>query len=93
MVKIDKYDYEISDRKDKKLKVYVNDKWIHFGQTNYQHFNDRTGLLPKSESHHDEDRRRLYLARATHIRDKEGKLTKNDPNSSNWHALRILWNY
>jgi hypothetical protein len=91
MVKIGKYDYELSDKKDKKLKVYVNGKWIYFGATNYQHYNDKTGLLPKSESHHDEDRRRLYLVRAKGIKNKEGQLTKDDPNSANHHAIRILW--
>lgn len=93
MVTVGKYDYELSERKDKKLKVYVDGKWVHFGSSNYQHYNDLTGLLPKSDSHHDEDRKRLYLVRAKGIKNKDGYLTKNDPNSSNWHAMRILWDY
>lgn len=93
MVKINGILYELSEKKDKKLKAYVNSSWIHFGQKGYDHYKDATSLLPKSQNHLDEKRRELYLKRASKITDKEGNLTKDDKTSSNFHALRILWNY
>jgi hypothetical protein len=30
---------------------------LHFGATSYQHYHDRTGLLPKSQNHGDPARR------------------------------------
>lgn len=30
----------ISERKYKKYKVYVEGRWIHFGDKNYQHYKD-----------------------------------------------------
>ena len=91
MVKIDKYDYFVSDKQSKKLYVIVNGKKIYFGDSNYQHYKDKTGLLAKSQNHLDEKRRASYLARASKIKDKSGALTANNPNSPNYHAIRILW--
>jgi len=91
MVKIGKYSYFISDKIGKKLYTVVNDKKIYFGATAYEHFKDATGLLPKSQNHLDEKRRKSYLARASKIKNKAGALTVNDPNSPNYHAIRILW--
>jgi TFIIF-interacting CTD phosphatase-like protein len=36
--------------------------------------------------------RKAYLARSAGIRDKSGKLTKNNKNSANYWARRVLWN-
>ena len=36
--------------------------------------------------------RKSYLARSAGIRDKSGKLTKNNKNSANYWARRVLWN-
>ena len=63
-VKIGKYEYEKSTKKGKKLMVKVNNKTIHFGNINYQHFKDKTGLLPKSLNHGDKKRRDNYLKRS-----------------------------
>ncbi len=90
MVKVGKYDYQKSTRKDKKLMVVVDGKTIHFGNPNYQQYKDKTGLW-KSLDHLDLKRRKNYLARAKGIRNKEGKLTKDIPTSPNYHAIRILW--
>ena len=98
-MKINGIEYQLSEKKNKKLKAYVNEKWVHFGGGGagtdkiYEHFFDKTGLLPKSLNHQDEKRRELYLKRASKIKDKEGNLTAKDINSPNYHALRILWNY
>lgn len=90
MVKIGKYNYEKSTRKDKKLMTVVNGKKIHFGNPDYQHYRDRTGIW-KSLDHNDKERRKSYLSRAKGIKDKNGDLTWKNPESPNYHAIRILW--
>ena len=85
------FDYQISNLPEKKLMVKVNGKTIHFGAAGYEHYNDKTGLLPKSLNHGDEKRRESYLARSTHIKLKNGKLAKDDITSANYHAIHILW--
>jgi len=91
MVKIGKYEYKLSTAKNKKLMTEVNGKTIHFGQKGYEHFFDKTGLLPKSLNHNDPKRQKNYLSRSRGIKNKEGKLTANNPQSPNYHAIRILW--
>jgi len=88
---INGYTYSISDKPNKKLKVTVDSKVIHFGDSRYEHFFDKTGLLPKSQNHGDEKRRKDYLTRASKIKDKNSNLTVDNPNSANYHAYRILW--
>jgi len=90
MVKVGKYDYLKSNKQNKKLMVNINDKWVHFGDTRYQHYKDRSGIWSKMD-HKDDERRKKYLARATKIKNKNGDLTANDPSSPNYHAIRILW--
>jgi hypothetical protein len=90
-MKIGKYEYFISDKIGKKLFTIVNDKKIYFGDTNYQHYYDKTGLLSKSTNHLDKKRQEAYFKRASKIKDKAGNLTANDPNSPNYHSLRIIW--
>lgn len=89
-VKIDGYTYNKSTHKDKKLMVEVDGKIIHFGDRNMEHYRDKTGFY-KNLDHNDEQRRKSYIARASGIKNKEGKLTKDDPSSPNYHAIRILW--
>lgn len=91
MVKVDGLEYQLSERKDKKLKVYVGNKWVHFGDKYSQNWGDKTKLLEKKYIHNDDNRRRLYLIRSAGIKDKNGKLTKDDVNSPNYHSRRILW--
>jgi len=72
---------------NKKFSVYVKNKkgekrLIHFGDSRYEDF----------RQHKDEKRRLSYLKRAKGIRNKEGKLTWKDKNTSNYWAIRILWN-
>ncbi len=90
MVKIGKYNYEKSSRKDKKLMVIVNGKKIHFGNVNYKHYKDKTGIW-KELDHLDPKRRKNYLTRSGGIKNKEGKLTKDIETSPNYHARKILW--
>ena len=90
-MKLNGIEYELSDHKNKKLKAWVNNHWVHFGQKGYKHYYDKTGLLPKSENHLDEKRRDNYLKRASKITDKEGHLTAKDKTSPNWFSINILW--
>ena len=85
MVFINGYDYQISNKKGKKLMTVVNGKTINFGDLKYQHFFDKTGLLPKSLNHLDEKRRESYLKRA------RGLGGSTDPTSANFHSVSILW--
>ena len=89
-VKIGKYTYFKSDKKDKKLMTEVKGKKIHFGNPKYQHFKDKTGIWSNLD-HNDKTRRKNYLIRSAGIKKKDGGLTKDDPNSPNYHARRILW--
>tara|TARA_R100001015_G_C4630916_1_gene192967 strand:- start:2397 stop:2675 length:279 start_codon:yes stop_codon:yes gene_type:complete len=90
-MKIGKYTYTKSSQKGKKLSVIVNNKKIHFGNIKYEHFRDKTGIWEKL-NHNNETRRKNYLRRSAGIKDKNGKLTKDNPNTANYHARRILWN-
>tara|TARA_R110002020_G_scaffold391775_1_gene602169 strand:- start:260 stop:529 length:270 start_codon:yes stop_codon:yes gene_type:complete len=65
-----------------KKKVYVMKKGkkrlIGFGLKGYRH-------------NYSAKARKSYLARSAGIRNKSGKLTKNDKNSSNFWARKVLW--
>ena len=69
----------------KKFSVYVmkdgKKRLIHFGASNMQDY----------RQHRDKDRRKSYLARSAGIRNKQGKLTMNDKNSSNYWSRKYLW--
>lgn len=90
MVKVGRFDYKKSTRQGKKLMTTVGDKTIHFGDSNMQHYKDKTGIN-KSKDHNDPERRKAYLSRAKGIKNKEGKPVANDPKSANYHAIRVLW--
>jgi hypothetical protein len=76
-----------SSRKEKKMMVGVKKiktgqkRIIHFGQKGYKYFTQ----------HKDIRRRRLYLSRSAKIKDRFGRLTKDNPFSANYWARRILW--
>jgi len=69
-----------SKAKNKKFSVYVKKKGkmtlIHFGDTRYK-------TNPSAKA------RKSYLARSAGIRDKQGKLTKNNKNSANYWSRRM----
>lgn len=71
-----------SDKKDKKKMVLVKRdgkvKVVHYGQKGYQH-------------NYSDQAKKNYLTRSAGIRNKEGKLTKNDPFSPNYWARKDLW--
>lgn len=74
-----------STRKGKKKMVLVKKgdrvKVVHFGQKGYSDYT----------AHKDDARRKNYLARSGGIKNKDGKLTANDPFSPNYWARKVLW--
>ncbi len=72
-----------SDRKNKKFKVLTPmGKIIHFGEVGYQDFTQ----------HKDKKRQISYCKRSAGIRDKQGKLTKDNKESANYYSRKFLWN-
>lgn len=69
-----------SKAKGKKMSVYVKKNGkktlIHFGQKGYRH-------------NYSKKARESYLRRSARIKNKQGKLTKNDRNSANYWARRM----
>ena len=88
---IDGLRFERSDRKNKKLKVLKDGKWIHFGDNRYDHFFDRTLLLNPDLNHFDPIRRHKYLSRALKIKNKNGELTSYDDMIPNYYSVNYLW--
>jgi len=75
-----------SDKAGKKGMVYVKGKGggkrlIHFGDSS---MTDKKKGASKAQQ-------KSYLARSAGIRNKEGKLTKNDKNSANYWSRKINW--
>tara|TARA_R110000850_G_scaffold249011_1_gene373933 strand:- start:159 stop:440 length:282 start_codon:yes stop_codon:yes gene_type:complete len=71
--------------KGKKGSVYVmkngKKRLIHFGDAS---MTDKRKGASKAQQ-------KSYLARSAGIRNKEGKLTKNDKNSANYWSRKINW--
>ena len=67
---------ELSEKKDKKYKVIVDGKSIHFGST-----------MEDFTKHKDESRRKSYIARAKGIKG-DWKSNKYSPNNL---AINLLW--
>jgi hypothetical protein len=89
-VKVGKYTYEKSNKKNKKLMTTIDNKVIHFGDNRYEHFFDKTKIW-SNLNHNDKERRKNYLTRSAFQKDGKGNLTKDNPLSPNFHARRILW--
>jgi hypothetical protein len=84
--------FKRSTRKNKKYMVFHNNRWIHFGDTRYEQFKDRTPLKLYSHLNHNDTKRRMnYLQRAKGIKDKNGNLTYLDKNSPNYYSVKYLW--
>ena len=77
-----------SKSKNKKYSVYVlskagNQKIIHFGSAQHQHYHDKLGKFSHL-NHNDKKRRALYYKRHKRTRDK---------NTAQYWANHILWWY
>lgn len=74
-----------STRPNKKYMVCAKDKYtgqvktIHFGDKRYKH-------------NYSQKAWRSYMTRSAGIRDKQGRLTKDNPGSANYWARKVLWN-
>ena len=85
------YVFQKSTRKNKKYMVNYDHKWIHFGDTRYDQYEDKALGLYKDQNHYDKKRRALYLKRAKGIKDKNGKLTYLNKTSPNYYSVKYLW--
>ena len=73
---------DYSTRKNNKYMVTLKSgKKVHFGSSKYEDY----------LTHKDKDRRDKYLARATKIKNKQGELTYNNPESANFWSVHLLW--
>ena len=73
---------DYSTRKNNKYMVTTKSgKKVHFGSKKYADY----------LTHKDKDRRDKYLTRATKIKNKQGELTYNDPESANFWSVNLLW--
>ena len=73
---------DYSTRKINKYMVTLKSgKKVHFGSSKYEDY----------LTHKDKDRRDIYLARATKIKNKQGELTYNNPESANFWSVHLLW--
>ncbi len=75
-----------SDKKGKKGMVYVKNKE---GKKRLIHFGDSTMTDKKKGA--TKEQQKSYLARSAGIRNKEGKLTKDDKNSANYWSRKVNW--
>ena len=84
--------FKRSTRKNKKYMVSYNNNWIHFGDTRYGQFKDKTPLKLYSHLNHNDVKRRMnYLQRSKGIKDKNGNLTYLNKNSPNYYSVKYLW--
>jgi hypothetical protein len=90
---MNKLKFEKSKSKNKKyLVILPNEKKINFGSLSHEHFKDTTPLkLYSNLDHNDKKRQKNYCARSAGIKNKKGKLTKNNKESANYYSMRLLW--
>ena len=73
---------DYSTRKNNKYVATISSgKKIHFGSSNYSDY-----LI-----HEDKERKDRYLARAKKIKNTQGELTYNNPESANFWSVNLLW--
>jgi len=75
-----------SDKKGKKGMVYVKNK---DGKKRLIHFGDST--MTDKRKGATKEQQKSYLARSAGIKDKEGKLTKDNRNSANFWSRKVNW--
>lgn len=81
-----------STRKNKKYDVFYNNKWISFGNVNYNHYRDATGLGVYSHlDHNDPKRRAAYRARHSKIFLKDGTPAYKNKNQPSYWSYYYLW--
>ena len=95
-IKVGRFTYFKSTRDGKKLMTIIKDpntgkpKTIHFGNTKYEHFKDKTGLWSELD-HRDKERRERYRKRHAKVLKKDGTPAKDDYLKAAFHSWRVLW--
>ena len=85
-------EFKKSTRKDKKYMVKVGNKWVHFGNKNYQQYFDKVPLKLYSHlDHKDPERRSNYRSRHKAIKLKDGTLAYKNKNSASYWSWLYLW--
>lgn len=72
---------ELSDKPNKKIKIVINGKVIHFGDKNSLTFLEGA----------DDKKRKAYQARASKITNKDGEYTYKIRYTPNFLSFNILW--
>ena len=90
---MNKLKFEKSKSKNKKYSVITpSGKKINFGDKRYKHFKDTTPLKLYSNLDHNDKKRQInYCKRSSGIKNKKGKLTKNNKESANHYSMKYLW--
>jgi hypothetical protein len=87
--------FSLSAAKGKKLRVVFDlhgkQHTVNFGAVGYEHYYDKTCLLPKSLNHKDAARRKQYFERHNKIVDKSGHKVISNPLSPSYWSARYLW--
>ena len=82
--KLGAVEFDHSNRKNNKYFVTLESgNKVHFGNPKYEDYT----------IHKDKERRDKYLSRATKIKNKQGELTHNNPESPNYWSTRLLWGF
>ncbi len=86
-------EFKRSTRKNKKYMVRSpKGKLIHFGDTRYQHYEDRTPLkLYANLNHKDPKRRQAYRKRHEAIKLKDGTPAYKNKEQSSYYSYYYLW--
>lgn len=83
--------FRISKTKNKKYDVKVNGKWIPFGDTRYEHFEDKALGSYSNLNHFDKKRRSSYRSRVRGIKLKDGTPAYLNKNSPAYWSYHYLW--
>jgi len=86
-------EFKKSTKKNKKYMVKTpNNKLVHFGDTRYKHFKDRTPLKLYSHlDHNDKKRRDAYRKRHGAIKLKDGTPAYKNKEQSAYYSYYYLW--
>jgi len=86
-------EFKKSTKKNKKYMVKTpNNKLVHFGDTRYEHFKDKTPLKLYSHlDHNDKKRRDAYRKRHQAIKLKDGTPAYKNKEQSAYYSYNYLW--
>ena len=85
-------EFKKSTRVNKKYMVKVGNKWIHFGNKNYQQYFDKVPLKLYSHlDHKDPKRRANYRNRHKAIKLKDGSYAYKNKEQPAYWSMQYLW--